>query len=181
MFIGTTEAATLLNITTQRVRVLLKQGRIQGARKINGKTWVIPLYQGMPRISKGKRGPKPKWKHTRHCARNTVHINRQNLGRNQKNQNTDLTVVSAKRNSTNLAVGHEVDIHGPCRIVYRPNKPHNCGATVWIETLAKVTVFDLDGSQFDVDSNWVWEESLPNPGPPGVRQKVKKSIISLTS
>ncbi|WP_287279328.1 MULTISPECIES: hypothetical protein [unclassified Okeania] len=81
----------------------------------------------------------------------------------------------------NLAVGHEVDIHGPCRIVYRQNKPHHCGATVWIETLAKVTVFDLDGSQFDVDSNWVWEHSPPNPGAPGVRQKVKKSIVSLTS
>ncbi|WP_161564926.1 hypothetical protein [Okeania hirsuta] len=47
--------------------------------------------------------------------------------------------------------------------------------------MAKVTVFDLDGSQFDVDSNWVWEESPPNLGAPGVRQKVKKNIVSLIS
>ncbi|WP_287280130.1 MULTISPECIES: helix-turn-helix domain-containing protein [unclassified Okeania] len=43
MFVGTTEAASLLSISAQRVRVLLQEGRIQGARKINGRTWVIPL------------------------------------------------------------------------------------------------------------------------------------------
>lgn len=34
MFVGTTAAATLLGISTQRVRVLLKEGPIQGAQKI---------------------------------------------------------------------------------------------------------------------------------------------------
>jgi hypothetical protein len=57
-----------------------------------------------------------------------------------------------------LAFGHEVEIHGPCRIVYRPDEPHNCGATVWIETLATVTVFDFSGGVYRVDSRWIWSE-----------------------
>ncbi|MDJ0515191.1 MAG: hypothetical protein QNJ74_02660 [Trichodesmium sp. MO_231.B1] len=56
MFAGTTEAATLLGISTQRVRVLLKEGRILGAYKINCKTWVMPLFDGMPIISGKKHG-----------------------------------------------------------------------------------------------------------------------------
>ncbi|WP_353734974.1 helix-turn-helix domain-containing protein [Okeania sp. SIO2C2] len=158
MFVGTTEAASLLSISAQRVRVLLKEGRIQGARKINGRTWVIPLYKGMPRISGRKRGPKPRWHSRKHCGKNTIHFNRPNIGINQREENTNLDVVSAKRGSKNLATGHEIEIHGPCRIVYRPEKPHTCGATVWIETLATATVFDFDGSVYRVDSRWMWEE-----------------------
>ena len=158
MFVGTTEAASLLRISAQRVRVLLAQGRIQGAQKVNGRTWVIPLYNGMPIISGRKRGPKPRWHRRQHCGKNTIHINRNNLGANQTNGNTDLDVVSVKRASKNLATGHFMDIHGPCRIVYRPEKPHNCGATVWIETLATVTVYDFEGNIDRVNSMWVWSE-----------------------
>ncbi|MDY7008084.1 MAG: helix-turn-helix domain-containing protein [Cyanobacteriota bacterium] len=157
MFVGTTEAASLLNISAQRVRVLLKEGRIQGSRKINGRTWVIPLYKGMPRIAGRSRGPKPRWRSCRHCGKNTIHFNRPNIGINKNNQNTELHVVSAKRGSENLAKGHEIDIHGPCRIVYRPEKPHSCGATVWIETLATATVYHFDGKVKRVDSRWIWE------------------------
>ena len=32
----------------------------------------------------------------------------------------------------------EVDIKGPSRMVYRPNKPRTCGAKLWIETDAEV-------------------------------------------
>ncbi len=42
MEVGTTQAAFILNISTARVRVLLKEGRIQGARK-DGRSWLIPL------------------------------------------------------------------------------------------------------------------------------------------
>ncbi|MDJ0511659.1 MAG: hypothetical protein QNJ64_20770 [Crocosphaera sp.] len=85
-------------------------------------------------------------------------VTRPNIGINQREENTNLDVVSAKRGSKNLATGHEIEIHGPCRIVYRPEKPHTCGATVWIETLATATVFDFDGSVYRVDSRWMWEE-----------------------
>lgn len=158
MFVGTTEAASLLSISTQRVRVLLKEGRIQGARKINGRTWVIPLYKGTPRVSGRKRGPQPNWHFRRHCGKNTIHFNRPNIGINKKEKNTNLHVVSAKRGGKNLAEGHEIEINGPCRIVYRPEKPHSCGATVWIETLATATVFNFDGTVSQIDSRWVWEE-----------------------
>ncbi|MGB3510372.1 MAG: helix-turn-helix domain-containing protein [Microcoleaceae cyanobacterium] len=158
MFVGTTEAASILSISAQRVRVLIKEGRIQGARKINSRTWVIPLYNGMPIVSGRSRGPKPNWHPRRRCGKNTVHFNRNHIGINKKNKNTDLHVVSAKQGSGNLAKGHEIDIHGPCRIVYRPQKPHSCGATVWIETLATVTVFNFDGTVSLVDSKWIWQE-----------------------
>jgi hypothetical protein len=35
---------------------------------------------------------------------------------------------------------HEVTVNGPCKIVYSPDKPLSCGARVWIETEAGVTV-----------------------------------------
>ncbi|MGD1809119.1 DNA-binding protein [Dapis sp. BLCC M126] len=163
MVIGTTEAASLLSISAQRVRVLLKEGRIQGARKINGQTWGIPLYKGKPRVSSRKRGPKPNWLPQRHCGKNTIHFNRLNIEKNRKLKKVDLQakfeyVLTAQRGSEILGKGHEMEINGPCRIVYRPDKPHSCGATVWIETLATVTVFNFDGTVERVDSRWVWEE-----------------------
>ncbi|MGD1698772.1 DNA-binding protein [Dapis sp. BLCC M229] len=158
MFVGTTEAASLLSISTQRIRVLLKEGRIQGARKINSRTWVIPLYKGTIKIAGRSRGPEPRWSSRRHCGKNTIHFNRNNIGINKNNKNTDLDVISVKRSSKTLAKGHEIEIHGPCRIVYKPEKPHSCGATVWIETLATATVFNFDGTVERVDSTWIWEE-----------------------
>ncbi|MGD1809680.1 helix-turn-helix domain-containing protein [Dapis sp. BLCC M126] len=158
MFVGTTEAASLLNISAQRVRILIKEGRIQGARKINGRTWVIPLYKGIPRVSRRKRGPKPKWHSYRHCGKNTIHFDRNNIAINKKNKNTALDVISIKRGSKNLAKGHEIEIHGSCKIVYQPERPHSCGATVWIETLATATVVNFDGTVERVNNTWIWEE-----------------------
>ncbi len=160
MFVGTIEVASLLNISPQRVRLLIKEGRIQGARKINGRTWVIPLYKGMPRVSRRKRGPNPRWDSCTHCGKNTIHFNRNNIAVNKKEKKTDLHVLSAKRGTKTLAKGHEIEIHGPCKIVYRPDKPHSCGATVWIETLATATMFNFDGRVQQVDSRWIEEEYL---------------------
>ncbi|NEP42943.1 MAG: DNA-binding protein, partial [Okeania sp. SIO2H7] len=51
MEIGTTEAAFLLNISTARLRVLLKEGRVIGARKVK-RFWMIPVNgRGMPEIT----------------------------------------------------------------------------------------------------------------------------------
>ncbi len=60
MYVSTTQAAELLNISTARMRYLLAQGRVQGAYKV-GRAWIIPLFKGKPIISRGRRGPKPKW------------------------------------------------------------------------------------------------------------------------
>ncbi|MCL2923662.1 MAG: DNA-binding protein [Trichodesmium sp. MAG_R04] len=124
MFVGTTGAACLLSISAQRVRVLLKEGRIQGPRKINGRTWGIPLYKGRPRISGKKRGPQPNWSPQRHCGKNTLDFNRPNIEKNRKLKKIDPQaknkyVLSAQRGCEILAKGHEMEIHGPSRIIYR--------------------------------------------------------------
>lgn len=41
-----------------------------------------------------------------------------------------LTVKTYKSND----YAHEVEIPGPSKVVYSPDKPLSCGATVWIET-----------------------------------------------
>ena len=146
MFLSAIEAAQLLSISAQRMRHLLKQNRVQGARKIH-RVWVVPTFEGgLPRISCGKRGPKPTWKKKvrRPAAVNMIHVNRLNLAENRKNNNTDKTVLSVKRSGNNLATGYTAQINGPCWFVYSPEKPLSCGATVWVETLAEVTVGGLD-------------------------------------
>lgn len=48
-------------------------------------------------------------------------------------------MITVKRGKTNQ-YAHAVEILGPCRIIYRPDKPLSCGATVWIETEAEVVL-----------------------------------------
>ena len=45
--VGTTEAAFLLDISVSRVKVLLQQQRMKGAKK-EGRVWKIPLIKGNP-------------------------------------------------------------------------------------------------------------------------------------
>ena len=49
-----------------------------------------------------------------------------------------LTVKTYKDNR----YAHAVQIDGPCRVVYSPDKPLSCGAKVWIETDSNVEVVD---------------------------------------
>ena len=37
---------------------------------------------------------------------------------------------------------YEVEIKGPSKVVYSPDKPLSCGAKVWIETQAEVVVLE---------------------------------------
>jgi hypothetical protein len=46
-----------------------------------------------------------------------------------------LTVKTYKSNT----YANEVQINGPSKVVYSPDKPLSCGARVWIETEAEVT------------------------------------------
>ena len=146
MFLSAAEAAELLGISPQRMRDLLQKNRVQGARKIY-RVWVVPVFEdGLPRISSGKRGPIATWKKKvrRPAAMNQIHVNRQNLDKNRKNKNNDKTVFSVKRSGKNVATGYTAEINGPCKLVYSPDKPLSCGAIVWIETPASVTVYGLD-------------------------------------
>lgn len=66
-----------------------------------------------------------------------IHVNQHVIKANRKNGTNDpvLTVKTYKSNE----YAHEVSIDGPSKIVYSPDKPLSCGATVWIETHGTVT------------------------------------------
>ena len=67
-----------------------------------------------------------------------VHVNQHVIRRNSKTGEREpvLTVKTYKDNR----YAHRVSIDGPSRIVYQPDKPLSCGAHVWIETQANVTI-----------------------------------------
>lgn len=65
-----------------------------------------------------------------------IHIDQHALKRNRK-AGTREPVITVKTYKTNLR-GHAVQIDGPAKIVYSPDNPLSCGATVWIETQAPV-------------------------------------------
>lgn len=67
-----------------------------------------------------------------------IHVNQHKIRNNSKHNKNEpvLTVKTYKSND----YGHEVKIDGPCKIVYRPNKPLSCGAKVWIETKSEVNI-----------------------------------------
>ena len=67
-----------------------------------------------------------------------IHVNQHVIKANRKNGVNDpvLTVKTYKENK----YAHEVEILGPSKIVYTADKPLSCGAHVWLETLAEVTI-----------------------------------------
>lgn len=75
-----------------------------------------------------------------------VHVNQHAIRRNIGAGSPEpvLTVKTYKSNQ----YAHEVEILGPSRIVYRPQKPLSCGARVWIETESEVRLSGAsEGSQ----------------------------------
>lgn len=73
-----------------------------------------------------------------------IHVNQHVIKSNAKHGKKDpvLTVKSYKSN----IYAHEVEIKGPSRIVYSPDKPLSCGAKVWIETESEVVTMIHDES-----------------------------------
>jgi len=67
-----------------------------------------------------------------------IHVNQHVIKANAKSGAND-PVLTVKTYKENL-YAHEVTIDGPSRIVHSSDKPLPCGAKVWIETTAKVTV-----------------------------------------
>jgi len=65
-----------------------------------------------------------------------IHVNQHVIRSNKKHGKND-PVITVKTYKSNDYV-HEVEILGPSRVVYSPDKPLSCGAKVWIETEAKV-------------------------------------------
>lgn len=73
-----------------------------------------------------------------------IHINQHKIRANKKH-GTNEPVMTVKVGKHNL-YGHEIEIEGPSKVVYRPEKPLSCGARVWVETMSKVLV---DGEDAD--------------------------------
>ncbi len=67
-----------------------------------------------------------------------IHVNQHRIRHNLKEGSQD-PVLTVKTYNSNL-YAHEVDIRGPSKIVYSPDKPLSCGARVWIETEARVDI-----------------------------------------
>lgn len=149
MEIGTTEAAFLLNISTARLRVLLKQGRVKGAYKVK-RLWMIPLNKrGMPEVSSGTRGPEGTWNKAERTGNTFIHVLRREIDHN-RDHGTSFPAISVKQGNRNDRC-HEAEILGHCKIVYRPQKPNRSqagGARLWIEVAPEVQIirkFFLDG------------------------------------
>jgi hypothetical protein len=67
-----------------------------------------------------------------------IHINQHIIKRNAKTGNRE-PVITIKEGRTNT-YAHSVEILGPSKLVYSPDKPLSCGAKVWIETDADIKV-----------------------------------------
>ena len=61
-----------------------------------------------------------------------IHINQHIIRRNAKTGERK-PVITCKTYKTN-DYAHEVEIDGPCKVIYNPDNPLPCGAKVWIET-----------------------------------------------
>ncbi|MEM6613754.1 MAG: DNA-binding protein [Cyanobacteria bacterium P01_C01_bin.72] len=133
MYLHTTEAASLLKISSTRLRQLLQQGRVKGAYK-TGRYWLIPLYRGMPQITQTKRGRAGTWKTGKKPQKITVNINSNIIRQNIKKSKSERKPVIAVKGKKKMYV-HQLEIPAPCRIIYDPDKPLDCGARVWIEIL----------------------------------------------
>ena len=135
--VGTTQAAYLLGICCQRVRQLLKQGRIENARKI-GRHWQIPLFNGMPKVVPARKGPKGTWRQRVRKAPIRIHVNQHIIKENKKHGTTKpvIKIQGGKRSGC----CHYVEIMGKSRVVYQPDKAIACGARVWIEVEPEVMV-----------------------------------------
>ncbi len=137
MMIGTVEAAHLLKVCVQRVRRLLKEGRIIGAKKV-GRFWQIPLSNGIPKVTEGSRGPKGTWRKRTPQALTLIHVNQHRI-RSNSNNATNIPVIKViSGNYTRYY--HDLEITGSCKVVYRPNNGLGCGAKVWIEVKPDVIV-----------------------------------------
>ena len=71
-----------------------------------------------------------------------VNVNRNVIAANRKN-GTNEPPFSIYRSGKRVERALEVRLEGDVRLVYRPDKPLNCGATVWLEAEAAYPVTAL--------------------------------------
>ena len=71
-------------------------------------------------------------------AKTIIHVNQHVIRSNQKTGARE-PVITVKKGKKNTYT-HEVEILGPSRVIYSPDKPLSCGARVWIETTGDVII-----------------------------------------
>ena len=69
-----------------------------------------------------------------------IHVN-QHVVRSNKKYGKKEPVLTVKTYKSNT-YAHEVEINGPSKVIYSPDKPLSCGARVWIETESEVVVLN---------------------------------------
>ena len=67
-----------------------------------------------------------------------IHVNQHKI-RSKKKHNLNEPVITVKTSKSNT-YAHEVEVLGPSKIIYSPDKPLSCGAKVWIETEGEVKI-----------------------------------------
>ena len=75
---------------------------------------------------------------TGNTMKTRIHVNQHKI-RSNKKHNLNEPVITVKTSKSNN-YGHEVEILGPSKVVYSPDKPLSCGAKVWIETESEVKI-----------------------------------------
>ena len=65
-----------------------------------------------------------------------IHVNQHKIRSNMKHGTND-PVITVKTFKSNTYT-HKVEIKGPSKVIYSPDKPLSCGAKVWIETESEV-------------------------------------------
>ena len=65
-----------------------------------------------------------------------IHVNQHVVRSNKKHGKKEPVLIVKTYKSNTYA--HEVEINGPSKVIYSPDKPLSCGARVWIETESEV-------------------------------------------
>lgn len=67
-----------------------------------------------------------------------IHVNQHHIKANAKD--TENRPVFTVKNRGETFTGHCVHIDGEALMIYSPHKPLSCGAKVWAETTAEVSI-----------------------------------------
>ena len=71
-----------------------------------------------------------------------IHVNQHKI-RSNKKHGLDEPVITVKTSKSNT-YANSVDIKGPSKVIYSPDKPLSCGAKVWIETTSEVVIDGME-------------------------------------
>mgnify|MGYP000093782540 CR=1 FL=1 len=111
--------------------------------------WHIPLFNGMPKIVEAKRGPKGLWYRRERSAASNIYINKDQIRKNSKLEAELREPVIVVEQGKRKEYGYQMEIAGPCRIVYSPDRSlhseNKTNPVVWIETHSQIKFMDVNG------------------------------------